>query len=103
MSGAHALPEPPLPRTRAAPIFAVASGKGGVGKTWLSTMLSIAFGRGGHRALLDVFGGLDLAPVTRAWAEVTRIEAELLKARELVAAAERDRVSTSASPSTRST
>lgn len=44
--------EQPLPRTRAAPIYAVASGKGGVGKTWLSTMLSIAFGRAGQRALL---------------------------------------------------
>lgn len=52
MSGS-ALPEqPPLPRTRAAPIYAIASGKGGVGKTWLSTMLSIAFGRAGQRALL---------------------------------------------------
>jgi flagellar biosynthesis protein FlhG len=52
MTGAHALPEPPLPRTRAAPIFAIASGKGGVGKTWISTMLSIAFGRAGMRSLL---------------------------------------------------
>ncbi len=52
MSGAHALPEPPLPRTRAASIYAVASGKGGVGKTWLSTMLSITFGRSGQRVLL---------------------------------------------------
>jgi flagellar biosynthesis protein FlhG len=50
MTGAHAVrPEPP---PRAAPIYAVASGKGGVGKTWLSTMLSIAFGRAGQRALL---------------------------------------------------
>jgi len=40
------------PRTRAAPIFAVASGKGGVGKTWLSTMLAYAYGRAGQRALL---------------------------------------------------
>jgi flagellar biosynthesis protein FlhG len=53
MSGANAASnETPLPRTRAAPIFAVASGKGGVGKTWLSTMLSIAYGRTGQRALL---------------------------------------------------
>lgn len=52
MSGAAATSNPPLPRTRAAPIYAVASGKGGVGKTWLSTMLSIAFGRAGQRALL---------------------------------------------------
>lgn len=52
MSGAHALSDQPQPRTRAAPIFAVASGKGGVGKTWMSTMLSIAYGRAGLRALL---------------------------------------------------
>lgn len=52
MSGAALPHTPPLPRTRAAPIFAVASGKGGVGKTWLSTMLSIAFGRAGQRTLL---------------------------------------------------
>jgi flagellar biosynthesis protein FlhG len=52
MSGATALPEPPMPRTRAAPIYAVASGKGGVGKTWLSTMLSTAYGRAGQRTLL---------------------------------------------------
>lgn len=53
MSGANAaLNETPAPRTRAAPIFAVASGKGGVGKTWLSTMLAIAYGRAGQRALL---------------------------------------------------
>lgn len=53
MSGANvAITESQLPRTRAAPIFAVASGKGGVGKTWLSTMLSIAFARSGQRSLL---------------------------------------------------
>jgi DNA repair protein RecN (Recombination protein N) len=45
----------------------------------------------GHRALLDVFGKLDLTPIERAWAEVTRIEAELLEARSAAAAAERDR------------
>ena len=39
-------------RPRAAPILAVASGKGGVGKTWMSTMLATAFGRAGQRALL---------------------------------------------------
>jgi flagellar biosynthesis protein FlhG len=44
--------EAPAPRTRPAPIYAVASGKGGVGKTWLSTMLATAFGRTGQRALL---------------------------------------------------
>jgi flagellar biosynthesis protein FlhG len=52
MTGANAAIDPPLPRTRAAPVYAIASGKGGVGKTWLSTMLSIAFGRAGQRALL---------------------------------------------------
>jgi len=45
----------------------------------------------GHRALLDAFGRLDAAPVERAWAEVTRIEAELLEARTAAASAERDR------------
>lgn len=43
---------PPAPRARAATILAVASGKGGVGKTWLSTTLACAFGRAGQRALL---------------------------------------------------
>jgi DNA repair protein RecN (Recombination protein N) len=45
----------------------------------------------GHRALLDAFGKLDSGAVERAWAEVTRIEAELLGARGAAAAAERDR------------
>jgi DNA repair protein RecN (Recombination protein N) len=45
----------------------------------------------GHRALLDAFGKIDLAPVERVWAEVTRIEAELLEARSVAAAADRDR------------
>jgi DNA repair protein RecN (Recombination protein N) len=45
----------------------------------------------GHRALLDAFGKLDTSAVERAWAEVTRIEAELLEARSASAAAERDR------------
>ncbi len=45
----------------------------------------------GHRALLDAFGELDAGPVGRAWAGVTRIEAELLEARAAAAAAERDR------------
>ncbi|MES1199342.1 MAG: MinD/ParA family protein [Pseudomonadota bacterium] len=52
MSTANASTNPPVPRTRTAPIFAVASGKGGVGKTWLSTMLACAYGRAGQRALL---------------------------------------------------
>ena len=45
----------------------------------------------GHRALLDAFGGIDVSPVASAWAEVTRIESELLQAREQAATAERDR------------
>jgi len=53
MSGANvAISDSPMPRPRVAPIFAVASGKGGVGKTWLSTMLATAFGRAGLRSLL---------------------------------------------------
>ena len=45
----------------------------------------------GHRALLDAFGRLDTAAVGAAWAEVTRLEAELGQARAEAAAAERDR------------
>ena len=45
----------------------------------------------GHRALLDLFGRLDVSPLTQAWAEVTRLEAELGQARAEAAAAERDR------------
>ena len=45
----------------------------------------------GHRALLDAFGRLDVSAVTEAWAEVTRIEGELVQARAELATAERDR------------
>ena len=45
----------------------------------------------GHRALLDAFGKIDGSQVERFWLEVTRIESELLAAREASAAAERDR------------
>lgn len=45
----------------------------------------------GHRALLDLFGRLDVSSVREAWVEVTRIEAELGQARAEAAAAERDR------------
>ena len=45
----------------------------------------------GHRALLDAFGRLEVAAVSTAWAEVTRIEAELGQARAELATAERDR------------
>ncbi|MFL6753912.1 MAG: DNA repair protein RecN [Sphingomicrobium sp.] len=45
----------------------------------------------GHRALLDVFGRLDISRVERAWAEVTRVEAELAHARAELATAELER------------
>ncbi len=45
----------------------------------------------GHRALLDAFGTIDTRRVEQAWAEVARIEAELLDAQVAAAAAERDR------------
>lgn len=45
----------------------------------------------GHRDLLDAFGKLDATSVERAWAKVTRIEAQLIEARSAAAAAERDR------------
>jgi DNA repair protein RecN (Recombination protein N) len=45
----------------------------------------------GHGALLDAFGKLDRGAVEHAWAEVTRIESELLEVRSAAAAAERDR------------
>ncbi|HWJ37222.1 MAG TPA: DNA repair protein RecN [Sphingomicrobium sp.] len=45
----------------------------------------------GHRALLDAFGKLDTSEVEQAFGEVTRIEGELLDAREAAATAERDR------------
>lgn len=45
----------------------------------------------GHRALLDAFGSLESEDVETAWGEVVRIEAELLRARTELAAAERER------------
>lgn len=45
----------------------------------------------GHRALLDAFGQLDPGEVEALWTKVLETEAELLKAREELAAAERDR------------
>jgi DNA repair protein RecN (Recombination protein N) len=45
----------------------------------------------GHRDLLDAFGKLDTSSAGAAWAEVTRVESELLEARTAAAAAERDR------------
>ncbi|HYC95925.1 MAG TPA: DNA repair protein RecN [Sphingomicrobium sp.] len=45
----------------------------------------------GHRALLDLFGRIDVSAVSTAWAEVERLGAELAQAREASEAAERDR------------
>ncbi len=45
----------------------------------------------GHRALLDNFGRIDIAPVEATWAEVERLTAELAEARALAESAERDR------------
>jgi flagellar biosynthesis protein FlhG len=52
------------PRSRVTPasVIAVASGKGGVGKTWLSTTLAACFAKMGRRTLL-VDGDLGLANV----------------------------------------
>jgi len=77
-----ALPSPTTHR-RAKPalVLAIASGKGGVGKTWFSATLASAFGRVGRRALLvdcdvglanaDVQLGVrpeaDLQAVVRGW------------------------------------
>ena len=72
------------PRASKAPILAIASGKGGVGKTWLTVSLACAFGRQHRRALvvdadigcanLDVQLGVrpehDLSSVTRGWLEL---------------------------------
>jgi DNA repair protein RecN (Recombination protein N) len=45
----------------------------------------------GHRSLIDAFGRIDASEVGSAWAEVDRLTGELAEARELAAAAERDR------------
>jgi DNA repair protein RecN (Recombination protein N) len=45
----------------------------------------------GHRALLDVFAGIDTATAEAAWAQVTNVEQQLASARAAVAEAERDR------------
>jgi DNA repair protein RecN (Recombination protein N) len=45
----------------------------------------------GHRGLLDAYGRLDASTVAEVWAEVTRIEGELIQARAELANAERDR------------
>jgi len=72
------------PRAVAAPIIAVGSGKGGVGKTWLSATLACLMARQGRRTLLvdgdlglanaDVQLGVraqaDLESVQRGWVEL---------------------------------
>ncbi len=72
------------PRVTPASILAVASGKGGVGKTWLSSTLSYYFAKAGKRTLLvdgdlgcanvDVQLGFapetDLAAVMAGWVEL---------------------------------
>jgi DNA repair protein RecN (Recombination protein N) len=45
----------------------------------------------GHRALLDLYGRLDTSEVAAAWAEITKIESELVRLRAEAAAAERER------------
>ncbi len=76
--------ETPAPRIKPAPIFAVASGKGGVGKTWLTTTLACAWGRAGRRTLvvdcdlglanIDVQLGVrpqaDIHSVLRGWIDL---------------------------------
>lgn len=72
------------PRAVAAPLIAIGSGKGGVGKTWLSITLACLLARQGKRTLLvdgdlglanaDVQLGLrpqtDLEAVQRGWVEL---------------------------------
>jgi flagellar biosynthesis protein FlhG len=74
----------PSRRPLSAKVLAVGSGKGGVGKTWLSSTLAAALGRAGRRALLvdcdlglanvDVQLGVrpmaDLASVLKGWVEM---------------------------------
>ena len=76
--------KPAMPRIEPASIFAIASGKGGVGKTWLSTTLATSFAKMGKRTLLidgdlgcanvDVQLGIapetDLAAVVAGWVEL---------------------------------
>ncbi len=55
-------PRRPTPRPRGRNVIAVASGKGGVGKTWFAVTLAHAFARAGRRTLL-FDGDLGLANV----------------------------------------
>ena len=45
----------------------------------------------GHRALLDLFGKVDVAPAAQCWAQVERLESELAEARAAADEAARDR------------
>ena len=45
----------------------------------------------GHRALLDLFGRVDVGPVAQGWGEVERLGTELAEARRAAEDAERDR------------
>jgi DNA repair protein RecN (Recombination protein N) len=45
----------------------------------------------GHRALLDLFGRIDLSAVAATWGEVERLEDDLVEARRAAEEAERDR------------
>ena len=83
VSTAHTGPAPGQ-RHKPAPIFAIASGKGGVGKTWLSATLACIYARLNRRTLLvdgdlglanvDVQLGVrpqaDLAAVMRGWIDL---------------------------------
>ena len=62
MTAHSTAPRRPAPETASSNIITVASGKGGVGKTWLAVTLAHALARAGHRALL-FDGDLGLANV----------------------------------------
>jgi flagellar biosynthesis protein FlhG len=75
---------PLAPRAQPAPVIAIASGKGGVGKTWLCATLAAVYGRQSRRCLLvdadlglaniDVQLGVrpqaDLAAVVKGWIDI---------------------------------
>jgi flagellar biosynthesis protein FlhG len=52
MAHSTAAPRPSPLRAQPAPVIAIASGKGGVGKTWLSATLATIYGRQSRRCLL---------------------------------------------------
>lgn len=62
MTAYSTAPRRPTPQTAASNIITIASGKGGVGKTWLAVTLAHALARAGHRALL-FDGDLGLANI----------------------------------------